>query len=173
MSNVIEIDRCRGRGVHIEVISNDRGPQGEKGDTGEGLRILDAYETYEELIAAHRIGKPGDAYIAAGKVYVWSSRDNAWQDTGILRGPQGEAGPQGPQGEPGINTWGSITGDIGDQTDLQEALDEKQNQLTSGRGIAIEDDEISTSAAIITMTNVDPGEGVPLEAGQFIAVYED
>jgi hypothetical protein len=44
-------------------------------------------------------------------------------------GPQGPAGPQGPKGDPGqpgvIPAWGSITGTLSNQTDLQSALDGK------------------------------------------------
>ena len=43
-------------------------------------------------------------------------------------GPQGPQGPQGIPGEPGEGgVWGSITGTLGDQTDLQSALDLKAN----------------------------------------------
>jgi len=40
-------------------------------------------------------------------------------------GPQGIQGIQGPQGPAGINTWGSITGTLSNQTDLQTALNGK------------------------------------------------
>jgi len=40
-------------------------------------------------------------------------------------GPQGTQGIQGPQGPAGINTWGSITGTLSNQTDLQTALNGK------------------------------------------------
>lgn len=38
--------------------------------------------------------------------------------------------PQGQQGIPGSDVWGSITGTLSDQTDLQDALNAKQNTLT-------------------------------------------
>ena len=37
----------------------------------------------------------------------------------------------GKDGEPGVNTWGSIEGDINDQTDLKEALDLKADKADS------------------------------------------
>ncbi|CAB5217951.1 hypothetical protein UFOVP201_36 [uncultured Caudovirales phage] len=44
-------------------------------------------------------------------------------------GPQGPQGPQGPKGDPGepgvIPAWGSITGTLSNQTDLQSALNGK------------------------------------------------
>lgn len=36
-------------------------------------------------------------------------------------------------------TWGNITGTLSDQTDLQDALDEKQNELIAGTNISITD----------------------------------
>ena len=50
-------------------------------------------------------------------------------DQGIqgIQGIQGVEGPQGPQGDPGAGgTWGSITGTLSTQADLQSALDGKQ-----------------------------------------------
>jgi len=44
------------------------------------------------------------------------------------QGPVGPQGPQGPAGPPGTGgVWGSITGTLSSQTDLQNALDAKQN----------------------------------------------
>ena len=42
-------------------------------------------------------------------------------------GTPGQAGPKGDKGDPGTDTWGNITGDISDQTDLQTALNAKAN----------------------------------------------
>jgi hypothetical protein len=50
-------------------------------------------------------------------------------------GPAGAEGPEGPQGPPGASgasTWGSITGTLSDQTDLQSALNAK---VTANAGI--------------------------------------
>ena len=41
------------------------------------------------------------------------------------QGLQGIQGPVGPAGPAGINTWGSITGTLSNQTDLQTALNAK------------------------------------------------
>lgn len=38
---------------------------------------------------------------------------------------------------PDSATWGNITGDIADQTDLQDALDDKQDKLTAGTDLEI------------------------------------
>ncbi len=47
-------------------------------------------------------------------------------------GIQGPEGIPGPQGDPGVNTWGSLTGTLSDQTDLQNALDDKANTADLG-----------------------------------------
>ena len=47
------------------------GPKGDTGDTGPMTIIKGSYDTFEELIAAHPTGQPGDAYIVAGDLYVW------------------------------------------------------------------------------------------------------
>ena len=47
------------------------------------------------------------------------------------RGEQGPAGPAGPAGPSGASSWGAIEGDIENQTDLANALDEKINDAPS------------------------------------------
>ena len=44
----------------------------------------------------------------------------------------------------GGGTWGSITGTLSDQTDLQTALNAKQNTLTAGSGISITNNTVNT-----------------------------
>lgn len=48
----------------------------------------------------------------------------------------------------GSSEWGKITGNLEDQTDLQEALDAKQNELTAGKNVTIEDDTISVADSL-------------------------
>jgi hypothetical protein len=45
---------------------------GPQGDPGVGVRILGSFDTYEELVAAHPSGQPGDAWLVAGDLYVWT-----------------------------------------------------------------------------------------------------
>lgn len=60
--------------------------------------------------------------------------------------------------EAGGGTWGSISGDLEDQTDLQDALDEKANSADLG-GIVVRPD--------YTISNVDLTDGTsPLESGK-------
>lgn len=47
------------------------------------------------------------------------------------QGDKGDKGDQGNQGPPGVNTWGSITGTLSNQTDLQAVLDGKLDEQDS------------------------------------------
>lgn len=83
------------------------GPTGPKGDQGQGIALKGYYDTYEQFIAAHPSGQPGDAYIVGKNLYVWDMTDGNWQDCGPSVGPQGPkgdtgaTGPQGPAGSTG------------------------------------------------------------------------
>jgi hypothetical protein len=83
----------------VEQSSNFAGPTGPTGATGSGLEILDSYATYELFIAAHPTGSSGDAYVAAGDVYIWSTGLSSWSNLGPLVGPTGPVGPQGLPGD--------------------------------------------------------------------------
>lgn len=65
------------------------------------LLILDAYDAYEALIAAHPSGNAGDAYLAGGNLYIWGGASQSWIDVGSLRGPKGDTGEPGRDGEKG------------------------------------------------------------------------
>ena len=56
-----------------------------------------------------------------------------------LVGPAGPVGPQGPAGPSGQGAWGTITGDIADQTDLQDELDLKANIADLGSMAEVND----------------------------------
>ena len=94
----------------IQGISGDIGPQGIIGLTGpEGIQ-----------------GETG----LTGQQGIQGLTGN----TGI-QGPQGEQGIQGIQGEIGINTWGSITGTLSNQTDLQTSLNGKAATAHNHSGV--------------------------------------
>lgn len=57
----------------------------------------------------------------------------------------GTAAPSSGGGGSGEAVWGDITGTLSDQTDLQTALDAKQDELTAGTGIDIIANTISTT----------------------------
>ena len=56
-----------------------------------------------------------------------------------LVGPVGPVGPQGPAGPSGQGAWGTITGDISEQTDLQNAFDLKANTADLGDMAMVDD----------------------------------
>lgn len=55
---------------------------------------------------------------------------------------------------PDSATWGNITGDIADQTDLQNALNDKQDVLTAGTGIDITNNVISNTQTSAEWGNI-------------------
>lgn len=69
----------------FEKIANLKGPP------GEGLRVLGAYDTLEDLEREHPTGAPGDAYLVGDLLYVWDSNTQSWIGAPV-RGPQGERG---------------------------------------------------------------------------------
>ena len=80
----------------------DKGEQGEKGDTGEGLNIIGALSSEEELPAE---GKPGDAYIIDGNLYVYVGEGGSvvtnpkWSNVGNIKGEKGDKGDPGSDAE--------------------------------------------------------------------------
>lgn len=84
------------RGTSSNAIFDFILPKGDKGDPGTGLTLLDVFATYAELVAAHPTGQRGDAYLVGDEeestVYLWSTKDNAWDDVGTLKGAKGDDG---------------------------------------------------------------------------------
>ena len=70
--------------------------RGEKGDTGDGLKILGQYATLQALQQAVPNPSAGDAYSIGASVpysiYIWDEKNSVWVDNGQIQGPQGEAG---------------------------------------------------------------------------------
>lgn len=98
----------------LQGAEGPQGIQGENGIDGASLHVLGSYETYDEFIAAHPTGAPGDAWFADGYLYVWNESSSQWGNVGYLRGPQGVQGIQGIQGEQGVQGIQGIQGEKGD-----------------------------------------------------------
>lgn len=94
-----------------------QGIQGENGIDGASLHVLGSYETYDEFIAAHPTGNPGDAWFADGSLYVWNESTSSWDNVGYLRGPQGIQGIQGVKGDQGIQGHAGAQGVQGPKGD--------------------------------------------------------
>lgn len=141
--------------IKMIVKSNERGPKGEQGDPGETATIAagQAYSVNPDQ---------NPAVINTG------TSANAVFDFYIPKGEKGDTGATGPAGRDGTDgkdgaihytagqgitispdnvissqqaapVWGVITGDLDDQTDLKNALDAKQDVLTAGDNISIQE----------------------------------
>ena len=180
MSNVIkQIVRGSGDTQTIKMIvrDNERGPQGEQGEPGAAATIQagNAYSTPSGSNPA--IINTGTSSAAVFDFYI----------------PKGEKGEQGEQGLPGVvqytagpgiriknnvisatggggggaGIWGDITGDIADQTDLQNEFATKQDKLTAGANITISGNVISSSGETYTAgTNITISEDNVISAIQ-------
>lgn len=66
-----------------------------RGTPGASVKILGAYDTYEELLKEHPVGNIGDGYLIDGNLYVWTENDNKWNNVGNIKGPKGDKGDFG------------------------------------------------------------------------------
>lgn len=82
------------------------GPIGPTGADGSSATMIGRFDTYEDLINKHPIGKEGEMCIVDGNLYAWNPNTNMWESNGKIEGPtgpKGDIGPQGPPGPPGSN----------------------------------------------------------------------
>ena len=135
--------------IRMIVQSNERGPAGPKGDTGEAATIAAGQAYSVEPGQSPAVMNTGTSSAAVFDFY-------------IPKGEKGEKGDQGDPGPAGADEWGEIIGNIADQTDLQNALNGKQNKLTAGSNITIAGDTISA-----TNTTYTAGNGLSLNHGEF------
>lgn len=103
--------------IRMVVRSNERGPRGEQGERGvQGPQGIQGPRGYDGVIQ----------YRAGTGIKI--------TDQNIIEATGGS-----------IAEWGGIQGDIQSQTDLQNALNAKQDSLTAGDGIDITSNTISTN----------------------------
>lgn len=196
--------------IKMIVKDSERGPQGEKGDTGDAATITAGNAYSIPAGSSPAVMNTGTSSNAVFDFYIPKGDTGAQGPQGPqgergvagpegpqgIQGPQGEQGqqgekgdtgsrgPQGKQGIPGrdgaiqytggfgINispdniisatgsataNWGGILGDIDDQTDLQNALNTKQDTLTAGSGINISGSNVistDTSTVEVNWGNV-------------------
>lgn len=68
---------------------------GPTGPRGEGINIIDAYKTEDELLDNHPLGKTGDTYLVNSHIFIWSEKDGIWKDAGSIKGDKGDVGENG------------------------------------------------------------------------------
>lgn len=106
-----------------------------KGDTGEGLEILDTYATLADLQTAHPTGSAGDAYLIGVSpsftLYIWSTANAAWADVGALTSPSPSSTTPLMNGV--ANTGSELAYSRGDHVHPSDTS--KQNTLVSGTNI--------------------------------------
>lgn len=164
MANVIEQivspASYGGQIIEMNVRSNERGPQGEKGEPGDSASV-----------------NAGQAYTVdygqQPQVMNTGTSENAVFDFYI---PEGKPGAIHYTAGPGINItednrieatggvavyWGDLVGNMSDQTDLKNALDSKQATLTAGTNITISPENV------ISATAYTAGSGLGLNGSQF------
>lgn len=148
MANVIEQTvsptSYGGQIIEMNVRSNQRGPQGEKGDTGEAASVTAGQAYTIEYGGQPQVinsGTPNDAvfdfYIPAGQ----PGAIHYYAGPGINITPDNRIEATGEMAV----YWGDLVGSINNQTDLVNALNAKQNNLTAGSNIQIVGDTISAT----------------------------
>lgn len=98
-------------------------PRGEKGETGLGFKLIDHFDTEEELLAAVPAPKPGDGYgvgtTTPCDVYIYGEK-SGWVNYGQIVGAIGETGADGAYYYPEIDADGNLswwnTGDLENPT---------------------------------------------------------
>ena len=101
--------------------------KGEKGDTGHGLDILGAYESFSALTTAVTSPAGGDIYQVGTNdsdktLYLYNGTE--WQNIGSYRGEKGEKGEKGDTGETPENV---VTTDKANVANGYVALDSNGN----------------------------------------------
>lgn len=123
------------------------------GSVTYGIQILDAHETYEDFIAEHPTGDPGDAHLVGDHLYSWNSETNTWIDAGHIVGPPGATGatgPQGIQGPQGATGATGAAGGFGSYGSWYDTSDQFVNTLSVGQPVLIRTQDLASG---FTRTN--------------------
>ena len=130
----------------------------------EGQLKTGSVTTPQLADGAVTVGKLSASSPSSGQALTYNGSDLEWAFAGGPAGPTGPtgatgpAGATGPTGAAGASTWGSITGTLSSQTDLQTALNSKANTSHTHASTDVTDFTESTQdiigASIIAGTNV-------------------
>lgn len=100
--------------------------------------VLDRFDTYDQLVAAHPTGEAGQAFAVgttdSNAVYIWGIDTLAWVNIGPVQGAQGPAGPIGPQGPQGERGETGETGPTGPQGPQGEKGETGETGATGPQG---------------------------------------
>ena len=122
-----------------------------------GIQILDAHETYEDFIAEHPTGEPGDAHLVGDHLYSWNSELNEWIDAGHIvgpAGPTGATGPQGPQGEQGSQGETGAAGGFGYYGAWYDVLDQSVSTLSTGQPVLIRTQDVVNGFSVVNGSRI-------------------
>lgn len=140
------------------------GPQGVKGDTG-------APGAAGATGAQGPAGPQGDIGPQGPQGNTGAAGTPGAQGVKGDTGNTGAQGPQGIQGVPGASTWGSLTGTLSNQADLQAALDAKSptghTHSKSEVGLPNVDNTADTAKPVSTATQTALNLKAPLASPTF------
>jgi hypothetical protein len=126
-SLTIKIEKLNKKINLVKLKSGSKGEKGDKGDKGEKGDKGDKGDrgAYGPEGVMGPMGPSGVGIVSGGTTgQVLAKKSNADYDTEWVNQSGGGGG--------GSSSWGSITGTLSSQTDLQTALDLKQKTITSG-----------------------------------------
>ena len=120
----------------IDLRSVVPGPQGNDGNPGALMPILDIYQSMVDLEAAHPTGSLGDAYLIVDTtvdpivrdLVIWSPTASVWVNTG----PAGIPGSEGKKGDPGQNS--TVPGPQGSRWLNLDSLEPPSNTFNGREG---------------------------------------
>ena len=148
--------------------------KGEKGDTGHGLDILGAYESFSALTTAVTSPAGGDIYqVGTGDsdktLYLYNGTE--WQNIGSYRGEKGDkgdtgaTGPQGPKGEKGDAGATGPQGPKGEKGEKGDTGETPENVVTTDKAnvangyVALDSDGNIKVATGATISNPESHKG--------------
>jgi hypothetical protein len=195
--NAVDSDKIKNKSVKNADLANNSVTSGKisDGEVSNADLANDAVDTSKILNNSVTSEKIADGQVSSGDLAASSVNSSKISDgsitaedikdgtitaakmaAGVLL--TGETGPQGPAGEGGV--WGSITGTLSSQTDLQDALNDKANKVEitigdEGYGSTFAEAITaisSTPATLIVPSGTQEGGGVTVPANVTLKILQ-